>query len=93
MFVRIKIIYMHTYICTYVCLHVCILACTFIIWTFFYICQAYRHVLKGYCPSSEDAAIYLAGILLYISHGDYNKAMHTTEFLKYKFCCNIIMCA
>jgi len=48
----------------------------------FYIFQAYRHVLNGYYPSSEDAAIYLAGILLAITHGDYNKAMHTTEFLK-----------
>ncbi|XP_065906674.1 krev interaction trapped protein 1-like [Dysidea avara] len=46
--------------------------------------DAYRHVLNSYYPCSEDAAIYLAGILLSITHGDYNKALHTTDFLKDK---------
>ena len=45
-------------------------------------------LLKGYHPCSEDGAVYLAGIVLSITHGDYNPAMHSAEFLK---CVNSIM--
>ena len=42
-------------------------------------------MLKGYYPCSEDGAVYLAGIVLSITHGDYNRTMHSPEFVKYVF--------